>query len=930
MPRRPVPVLPDTGPVRLRHIVQGTASDAGAVNVDGVYFVPQARDGVDGEQGFQDGDFERRLNEEGAMTVRLANLAGGDGKLHSERFRYFTDDDYHPGDEWLELYSRDTDLEFVGTPVAGKLTNGVVELELADALILLQTTRETAAGFWANAPRDVFEHYCRRWTVTLADSFDTPGRFTGGTTTKTTSDSVWTYVSVDEDPAHPSSARLNGDLDVGSAARPSLKSGFVLSSDGYSAWRVETTIRLGPTSTLPGEWALGVGVRDAAGLQHGIVILGNFTEGVEYAYSANYPGGSTSERIVLFSRSADSGPIRVAIEKRGRFVYYYLDGNLVGVLPAVLATTSFQVTIGQGSDAAGFYYVENVTIYRAKSLLQRGLFFSGGDLRLPGAPGQDSGLQGEYFDDADLYAGDAGTTVVPSDLVLNPTRDPYHRRIDERLSFVAGTSWWPAGPHGNDRLSVRWTGSIYLDLDSFDYALRTDTRDRMRIWVGFTRNGEEYLSDWTAAGHAGGAVTTVGNWLKAGNAGTASPSGTSGFLNGQRSGWYPIVVEFSVGAGANVAKAVLDFARSDAVGTWPHLGADPKVRVSPLGIVRSRVRFDSHYEQLAAVARDFGYQYTVEPRQLESGAFPGLCVPVIRQGRDTDKVIDELEGVEPVAASNAREVIDGLIVDAAGLATDDAAQPTYSALDASRPLAGRFALLQEYESLSDITFPRLLEQRATSLLALRRAPWEEVSVAVPGRRELRDSFPLTGQLAEFKFGVGDGARLSFPRIRVADATPRQIAGVKRPFRRGGLGAPALAFRQRPRSLRRQLRDLARTAVNPQRNPQGQYVERPGNVASNPTTAAMPDNFSRLSLPDDLDTVVKVLLIVQTRGGVATTGWTVTVNSTNVDIVVNEARTIDLTPFLARDTATVSRRRMYVGMTGGTGNVEWQAVLRLRA
>lgn len=909
--RRQIQLLPDSGPCRLRHITHGAATVPGAVQVDGVWLVPQPARGVNGRAGWQMASYDRRLGEPGTMSVTLPNGPGGDGVLHRDRFRYFTDANYHAGDEWLEVYRNDHTLLFVGTPVSGRLSRGQVELQLADALEVLNQTREFAAGFWAHAPRDVFEHYCRRWQPRTADDFTTTGRFDfDSTTDHVTSDGRWRFIAADEDPEHPGAAWL----------RPTRTqpgeihwNGAPVTHNALAAWRAETVVRIGGGAYSETGWTLTFALTDPAGP----TIYRIRRTPTQMICDAEGPSGANTQ--VVRQETDREAPITLAIEKRHRWAYFYVDGQLRAVLPARTDPADLELVVtldAPVTDAAA--YVELAIARQAVSLVQRSGI--GGDLSLPGLPARDDGLQGEYFDDHDIARDDPSGAA---DRVLNPTRQPYARRIDRQITFTAA-DWQPSTPANSEHFSARWTGSVYLDLDNFDYALRVDMEDRARIWIGRTRAGEELLTDWPSAGHTGN-VTTTGPWLKAGSPGTSAPSGDAGPLAGQRSGWYPIVIEFSTGAGANRIR--VDYARSDAPGSWDGLGAVPStLRLSPLGVHKAQVRYDSHLEQLKQVAASYGYQFTCEPRQLESGEFPGRCVPVARVGRDTAKVIDGLEGVEPVAESTAEEVIDSLLADAAGLADEGGAQLTHEEINFDALDEPRFALLAAYESLADITFPRLLEQRAHSLLALRARPWEEVSVRVPGRRELVDSFPLTGlpaNIREFAWLPGDGLRLDLPEIRVHDTEPRQIAGVSWPVRPAGLGVPSLSFRQRPRSLRQQLRDVARVAVQGDRNYQGQLVAASGNVAGN-AASGLSDAYSRANVPANLADVVKAELVVQHKTD--TSAMTVEINGAATSIAVTAPDRIDVTRYLAR---AGTDPRIYARLTGGTGEASYQLELRVR-
>jgi hypothetical protein len=201
-------------PVHIRHIVDGDAFDPGAVPVFARYMVPQDRRGVNGRQGFQSGQNNRKLREEADFTLVFPNDVGGDGVMHRDRFRILADTgSYRIGDEWIEVYEGDPpggDLVAVVTPVDYTINRTSIELHCKDALITQTHSRETAGGLqWIAAPRDVFDHYTSGWEAWAADDFPRDGRFSYSTSVQTTADGRWSY----QEAAHsPETAGTQIDL----------------------------------------------------------------------------------------------------------------------------------------------------------------------------------------------------------------------------------------------------------------------------------------------------------------------------------------------------------------------------------------------------------------------------------------------------------------------------------------------------------------------------------------------------------------------------------------------------------------------------------------------------------------------------------------------------------------------------------------------
>jgi hypothetical protein len=1091
--------------VRARHVVLG--GGPGQVAVLAETYVPDF-EGLDGPGGWQQGDYELRVYEEGRASLTFPNGAGSDGRLHRERFKIITDGkrepfhvsgqvvymggNYRPGDEFIEIWEGEPgEVAFVLVPTKATISRSRITIEGFDAFWLLKKTRETASGFWNHAPRDVWEHYTGVWRDFVSDNFEDGSvyDFDFSTTAYVNSDNgKWRYRIATNVGAHagaPGTLRFVGTDDVSTARLESLSTitgGVGFAENPNLHCRVEARFRRDPLPPL-GYVELILGT----GNIHGFRMREDYVEILTSGYE---------NRTVRLDTTAP-GPFTVAIEIRGRWVYYYLDGTHVATTPRVASSTSgivgFQVSGGAGTGAA---YAE-LEFLRCKILepfLLRGA--AKGDYHFPtiapegGTFSEPTGSLGAVFFNESSERARVGDSDL-TDWLLAPTKAPWASTLETSIWYPQGANGKLAGlptggPLDNEFISARWTGSVYLDIENKDYRFRITGSDRVRLWIGKTRHGEQIVDDWTAAGATIDTVRTSG-WLKTDLAFHVNVDADSG--------WYPIVVEFSADAGTNgivveyqqsgwnanlwvalgesdyrsviAADApvylfplgdvrtdardwggtvvgthtgapnrayiggvrgtratefdgtddviscgdIADFAgtapfsvevwfRLDAIGEdhtvlgktenasftvvdgwdmfvwggdnrvffrryvngskveavttgavtknrWYHavgvftgtqlivyldgiagtpvaassslaghadaflIGTSPDnfsavskldgaiqmvsiydfaltgtqvanhfaaaavyngVKVAPHGIFAQHVRFESHYDVIRALMDTFGYQARCEPRQLESGHFPGELVPWRRVGRDTEKVLTAEESVDYAATIAAEEVADVLIADASGLATENQASLVGEIADFPN-LDDHLFITEEYESLSDVGNVQQLAQRLETLLALRGSSWEEIQAMPIGRRQLLDSWPLTGDLMAFAWEPGDGVRISLPELSVEDASPRQILGVRRGIVPAGIERHEVSFRQRPRSFRDSLRKIRRVALQQLRNYQGQIVAFTGTLGVSGGSGA--DLFSVLPLPESLSDIIRVTLSVEEKSDAS--AWRVEIN-----------------------------------------------------
>ncbi len=932
------------GQILLRHIKLGLSTDPGAVQVIGSWLTPQPLNGVNGPQGFVSGVYERRRDEEGTFSLIFPNTVGGDGVKHVDRFLILSALAYRPGDEWIEVWRTTTgglpgDLLFVGTPDAWDNDRGNIKISGYDALWMLKKQRETAAGFWTGqGPADVFDLYTQAWTVAQASGFDSEA-FTYSTSEQTLAG--WRYQQADV--TTPSEVRVRS----GTAAN-SYVGGTVTvpvggtSADGSQvAWRAEAVFRRGGTSAVLNAFLI-VASAFTAGVPLNATPQIRIEDYKDGRFGLHQLGTNSAFTTLAPVPAYDAlSSISLVLEGRDRWVFAYRNGQLMGVIPSLNGKFDAVVLfVGQANVADVPIYLQSLSFQRTQPFLMRSAAAADlPDLRLPGnLPG--GGLVGTYLDDTSQSSGgedpDASVgSAFYSRYLMRPTKTPTARRLDKTINFASANppAWQPGGVPAN-YFSARYAGAVHLDLVNYDYAFRITGDDWYRLWVGKTRIGAQVIDAFVGA--ISPTNPTYSPWLKAGNTATSSnsPSGSSGPLNGQGAGWFALLLEYAQAVGPG--GLVFEVTRSDGVGTWAAantvdaIGTEPpgNVVTSPIGGYQAQVRYDSFYEQLRAVRDTYGIQFTCSPRSLESGAFPGQITPRAREGRDTEFVQDSIDGVEIASKGDADDASDTLIVDASGLAdSTGAAQLSQQAVNFAE-LGKHLVVSSDYESLADITIPALLQQRANSLLALRAAAWEEVGVRPRGTRQLADSFPLTGALAEFAWLPGDGIRVRLPELGVDDTAlgqgPRAIMGVSWPFTPDGLQRPSAAFRQRLRNFPEELRQTKRVALQSDRNYQGQLVVVTGSWGQ---VGGAVDNYSRVPLPANLGTVVKATaVVVQVSSGVT---YSIEVNGVTQITGLTAVGRYDISPWVAKANSTEPRMYVRGPITGGSGTVEIQVELLVR-
>jgi hypothetical protein len=564
------------------------------------------------------------------------------------------------------------------------------------------------------------------------------------------------------------------------------------------------------------------------------------------------------------SETDGNDTFNVVLEGRDRWVYGFVNQQLVGTVPMPEGTFSGVPFVAMRPGATTSHQRVRVESFSCRRTIPylRPSGTQWGDYRLPGAP-VPGGLKGTYFNDLQLkeaeFESEYGdpTPHYYALTIFSPwhKRNPVNTRHDAQINFVApqyqvNPPRWPApgsvttntdpstgipGSQIGKWFSVRWTGSVYLNLADADSEISITSAEGYRLWVGKTFFQDVAIDNW---------ITPSGGTQSTGSLRAHIGVESDGEYH---NGWYPLLLEYGQRGDGG---ASISMTKNGAV--------IPSSELSPMGIFDEHIRMDSHWEVLSTLSETFGYQFSCEPRQFESGEFPGVMVPVVRLGRDTEKIVDDINSANYRVKITGDTVADAILSDGAGLGSNEV-QQVFEAIDYANVMGGLF-IQSEYESWGDMTWEPVLAQRATSLLALRSSPWEEVETQPFGAPEMLDSFPLSGELALFRWEPGDGVRIVLPVIGVEDASPRQILGVTYPFVPEGRQGPSVNFKQRPRGFREFMRRLQRQYMQRSRNYQKQLVSVSGSLGAFGGNSLI-DEFSRVPLPHDLSDVVRAEVTV---------------------------------------------------------------------
>jgi hypothetical protein len=567
----------------------------------------------------------------------------------------------------------------------------------------------------------------------------------------------------------------------------------------------------------------------------------------------------------------------LSIESDGEWIWGFVNGQLVGCGRRNHATTTSlatQIKMNATSGSAAAMTVTGVLVEYQAPFLMRGS--DKGDYVLPGGATTYpvGGVHARYYNDLDLQA-----TSNRLSLIMAPTRGQayggssgtpeYQNQQDAQINGQSN----PLPGAATSNWSCRWFGAIWLPLGSGDFGMQIDlpaaSGCAVRVWIGKTLFGTQLADGWTFGANPGAYGWTVSASALAGTlpygVGTAS-----------RTGWYPIVVEYAVDATAHGAP-ILRINNSPATYTDPGgsviaSGAQttpvPTTSLSPLGCVDNRYQGTSHYDLVQKTAAAFGYQVAVEPQSLESGLFPGVLAPRLREGHDTDVTLepDDTKRAESMinytSALDATDFASSIQGNGAGFQSGNTGQLQAKVYDAPTLSASLFDS-QGWQDSADASYVSLLQATLNSELGLRLGPWQMVAGDPAGRHRLAYSWPLPSALSQMRWRPGDGVLIRARDINVYDVTPRQMLLITRQIQEDGTVGTQAGFAARPKTPVQAMRKVVASSLRPQRNYQPQMVTLTGTYVTSTVAANSTDTaFSAIALlPGDqvMSATVRIVL-----------------------------------------------------------------------
>jgi len=765
---------------------------------------------------FHEGNYVLRLNDAGDWTIGFPNRDASDGQPWRSRFS----SDGHK--QFIEI-SREGEVEFVGTIVKIVKDRQKIVVSGYDGFWLLKKAYEKEYR-GIIAPRDLLERYTRVDVVPVVTTF-LEAKAPAGWTSKVATKEGFAKVEYTVE-----GARLIAESLVPGAANsgtitliaPKVSSGSV----NVPTWNAQMTF-LRPSNGQKGESEIAVIVTNGGEAFPPLARLGIIFHGTTSTASLLMYRDVEQEKIILpvTIGMPTTGDFTLELVCDGRWIFGYINGSLVGYVKGFTAT-ELQLelsAIGQGTEleAGKEYAVVGQTFLRiAKPFLLRGS--NKGDYVLPGSAATYpyGGLHADYYSHGGSATGWQETVLAPD------PRNPEPGVWQEPTISYAGAGPWTPPPSAckiNAYFAVRWYGAVYLDLEHNTEVTFTiaNLDDGARLWVGKTLFGEQIIDEWKE----GGSRTVEGKVTAA--------------ALGAKKGWFPIILEYFNGAGSS--GIVMQF---KATTGWTDPGGTviagetatvvPSTSLSPLGCFNEPIQGQSHFDIIQNTAKQFGYQLALKHEQLESGNFPGQLIPLARQGKDFNEVIeaddiDRRSGINNYTYTlDATDSATSIRALGSGIADGKGSQVAFETLS---PEAVEEALfdIQAFISEGNVAEPQLLAALAEAQLALRLGSWDNLSGEPIARDRLADTFPLTGKLSLLKWRAGDGVRVWLPDVGVEDTTPRAIMQVTRTFGPEGRIGTQIGFRSRPKDHLYALRQLLRSLSLPQRSSQGVYEDVPGSV-----------------------------------------------------------------------------------------------------
>lgn len=785
--------------------------------------LPQLR--IPTSPDWHEGKYVLRVLDAGEFSIGFPNKDASDGQPWRSRFQT------RGHNEFIEI-SREGELEFVGVIIKQSKDRGRVVLEGYDGMFLLKK------GFEQDftgvlAPRDLIERYTSLPVMPFGSFFQSTEfpesvssfSFNAGTAVPSTSGVLCT--------AFNAASGSTGGIKVATAINPTrpfsvLATFTITSSTSFASAYLSLVSGVGGGSE--------VGITLQAEVQGATPTITNLQ-------AKSSVGGTTWGSTFRQQAGAFVAQHSMLIDSDGTWARMYYDGVFVGIVPAVLSAEAlqviFQARTGEAGRAINITLQELIVEERAPFLM-RGA--EKGQYVLPGGVGAypTGGLHARYRQ----WSGVTTYPLITGASAPDPSAPgfPQFKESQENCNITEpGKVVGIAPPFG-----LKMFGAIYLPLSKGNVTLqmnRSGAGVGFRVWVGKTLINQQIIDDFST------------------ESATAAVSGTvNAAALGAKDGWYPIVIESLFALERGMALLIVpNSTYVDPGGTELKNGVGaivPATSLSPIGCVDARYQGSSFFDIVQETAKNWGLQLRCEPRQLESGEFPGQIVPKERLGKDTDEIIEagdidrRSEFNNYTATEDATDTATSLKAFGSGIADGKGSQVAFEAVSPADATAALFNL-QAWLNAGDIAFPQLLAARANAELGLRTDPWENIEGEPVARDRLADTFPLTGILSQFRWQPGDGVRLRLPDVDIEDLTPRQILQITRNFSPDGRTGTSIGFRARPRDPLQALRQALRDATRPPRAFQRQYVTRSSeHVGSNNATVEKGNFTTYMIVPLD--------------------------------------------------------------------------------
>lgn len=825
---------------------------------------------------FATGSWTGRLGDSGESTITFPNGEASDGVPWRQRF----DPTGHL--QWIEIYyNNDLDSVCVVDKIP-TIDEQQVQIHGADGFWILNKAYERDWIITA-APRDVIERGTRMWVPYVADNFPSSGTRLIGTSPA--------FTGVDTPFANWAVAVLDSAY-AGVATVTSPPPTIVLQQVGPPSSGVElytissTTTTEQVTLTSPSyttsssyTWRAIFNIANVTSLGNATLAL--IVNSVGVTFSLALSNDSASLNGSLSSAIPASTTYSLMLESDGRWIWGFVNGRCVGCRQAAAPLTTFNVGLQLTQPPAAMAQVVKTAVLQSvlvdvmEPFLMRGT--DKGDYVLPGNASTypNGGLHARYFIDTDIQS----STVTPPLLtVLNPTRTQaygatssyeYMNQQDPQVFGQDPPGFTQTNPGygsaANSEWSCVWFGAIWLPLatiGNIGMQLNIPSDCAARVWVGNLQYGAQMIGTPNTVGSAGDGWTysNTGGYSMLFEVSAASLAGTPPYDGTPvaKDGWYPIKIEFSVPSGAPSAAPSLYFVFGSSFGSYMPLAASwkdpggttiaqntgsgggagymvvPATSLSPLGCVDQRYQGISHFSLVQQTAQAFGYQVSVQPKQLESGLFPGTLAPRapnpntgVGQGMATDIVLQP--------DSTLRTAGEGLLNYSSGLdATDFAAslwgngagfqngntgQLQGNVFDPGTVMGSLFDV-QQWQDFSDASFSDLLGALLNSQLGLQLTPWQLLSADPKGRPRETYQWPLPSAVAAMRWRAGDAVLIRAVDLNVFDTVPRQMLTFTRNMLPNGIASSQAQFAQRPRTpahtIKQQLFKVTRLGRNYQR------------------------------------------------------------------------------------------------------------------